>query len=56
LAGRSDLLRLYLRRRGIVGLELAKLLFFLLGLLFIFSLPLFELIVWFCQFVLLLQG
>ena len=54
--GRSDLLRLRLRRRWIVGLELAEFLFFLLGLLFNFSLPLFELIVWFCQFVLLLQG
>ena len=42
--------------RWIGGLELAELLFFLLRLLFNLSLPLFELIVWFCQFVILLQG
>src|SRR5258707_15242865 len=53
--GHSDLLRLHRRRRWIGGLELAELLFFLLGLLNV-SLPLFELIVWFCQFVILLQG
>ena len=54
--GHSDLLRLHRRRRWIGGLELAELLFFLLRLLFNLSLPLFELIVWFCQFVILLQG
>jgi hypothetical protein len=51
----SDLLRFHRRRRWIGGLELAEPLFFLLGLLFKVSLPLFELIVWFCQFVILLQ-
>ena len=54
--GHSDLLRLHRRRRWIGGLELAELLFFLLGLLFNVSFPLSELIVWFCQFVILLQG
>ena len=53
--GQSDLLRFHRRRRWIGGLELAEPLFFLLGLLFKVSLPLFELIVWFCQFVILLQ-
>jgi hypothetical protein len=42
------------RRRWIRGLKLAALLFFFLGLLFYVSLPLFELIVWFWQFVILL--
>lgn len=54
--GQSDLLRFHRRRRWIGGLELAEPLFFLLGLLFKVSLPLFELIVWFCQFVILLIG
>src|ERR1700722_10434937 len=51
----SDLLRFHRRWRWIGGLELAEPLFFLLGLLFKVSLPLFELIVWFWQFVILLQ-
>jgi hypothetical protein len=39
------------RRKWIGGLQLAELLFFLLGLLFDFPLPLFKLIVRFCQFL-----
>ena len=50
----SDLLRLRRRGRWIGKLKLAELLFFLLGLFFNVSLPLFELIVSFCQFVILL--
>ena len=53
--GHSGLLRFHCRRRWIGGLELTEPLFFLLGFLFKVSLPLFELIVWFCQFVILLQ-
>jgi hypothetical protein len=50
---KTDLLR-FRRRRGWIGLlELALLLLFLLGLLFQVSFPLFELIVWFWQFVIL---
>jgi hypothetical protein len=53
--GHSGLLRFHCRRRWIGGLELTEPLFFLLGFLFKVSLPLFELIVWFCQFVILLE-
>ena len=53
-SGQSDLLRLRRRRSWIGGLELTKLLFGLLGLLFHVSLPLLELIVWFWQFSILL--
>jgi hypothetical protein len=50
---RLDLLR-FRRRHGWIGLlELALLLLFLLGLFFQVSFPLFELIVWFWQFVIL---
>jgi hypothetical protein len=52
-SGQSDLLRLRRRRRWIGRLELTKLLFRLLGLLFQVSLPLLELIVWFWQFSIL---
>jgi hypothetical protein len=53
LGFKTDLLR-FRRRHGWIGLlELALLLLFLLGLFFHVSLPLFELIVWFWQFVIL---
>jgi|ERR1700722_1216238 hypothetical protein len=50
---RTDLLR-FRRRHGWIGLlELALLLLFLLSFFFQVSFPLFELIVWFWQFVIL---
>jgi hypothetical protein len=56
LLSKTDLLRFRWRRRRIRLLELALFLLFLLGLFFHVSLALFELIVWFWQFVILFLG